>query len=287
GPINVNTDILSYKQIEDQNPDLQLGGHYSPTKCKARHHVAILVPYRDRQAHLKIFLQNIHPFLQKQQIDYSIYIIEMVSGVKFNRAMLFNIGYVESSKLYNHTCFIFHDVDLVPENDLNIYSCSEDHPRHMSVAIDKMHYKLPYNQIFGGASAMTKDQFELVNGFSNLYFGWGGEDDDMYNRIVHNKMNIIRFSSAVARYKMLSHAKDSPNPVRSRLLKQSDRRFKTDGLNSLDYEVLKISKRQLYTWILVKVDDNVPLPALVSINFVIFREIEIGLSLKKWNQKFL
>ena len=29
---------------------------------------------------------------------------------------------------------------------------------------------------------MTKEQFERTNGYSNLYFGWGGEDDDFYRR---------------------------------------------------------------------------------------------------------
>lgn len=37
-------------------------------------------------------------------------------------------------------CFIFHDVDLVPEDDRNMYSCPEQ-PRHMSVAIDEMNYQ--------------------------------------------------------------------------------------------------------------------------------------------------
>lgn len=31
---------------------------------------------------------------------------------------------------------------------------------------------------------MTKDQIYFVNGFSNKFSGWGGEDDDMYNRSV-------------------------------------------------------------------------------------------------------
>lgn len=29
---------------------------------------------------------------------------------------------------------------------------------------------------------MTGNQFEMVNGFSNEYWGWGGEDDDMFVR---------------------------------------------------------------------------------------------------------
>lgn len=44
--------------------------------------------------------------------------------------------------------------------------------------------RLPYRSIFGGVSAMTVEQFESVNGFSNAFFGWGGEDDDMSNRFV-------------------------------------------------------------------------------------------------------
>lgn len=43
-------------------------------------------------------------------------------------------------------------------------------------------FRLPYSSIFGGVSAMTVQQFQSVNGFSNAFFGWGGEDDDMSNR---------------------------------------------------------------------------------------------------------
>jgi len=43
---------------------------------------------------------------------------------------------------------------------------------------------VPYNGIFGGVTAFKQQHFELVNGFSNQFYGWGGEDDDMYNRLV-------------------------------------------------------------------------------------------------------
>lgn len=45
-----------------------------------------------------------------------------------------------------------------------------------------LYFRLPYVAIFGGVSAMTKDQILFVNGFSNKFSGWGGEDDDMFNR---------------------------------------------------------------------------------------------------------
>ena len=54
--------------------------------------------------------------------------------------MLMNIGYKEAGKLYDNQCYIFHDVDLLPEDDRNLYSCPNQ-PRHMSAAVDTMSYK--------------------------------------------------------------------------------------------------------------------------------------------------
>lgn len=43
-------------------------------------------------------------------------------------------------------------------------------------------FRLPYTAIFGGISAMTVQQLRSINGFSNRYWGWGGEDDDLADR---------------------------------------------------------------------------------------------------------
>lgn len=132
------------KVIEDRlAPKLLPGGWYKPRECNAHDRVAIVIPYRDRPAHLPVFLANIHPFLQKQQIEYGIFLIEQVPEGLFNRAALMNVGFVEALKMADWDCFIFHDIDLLPMDDRNLYTCP-DQPRHMSVAVDTMGFKCVY-----------------------------------------------------------------------------------------------------------------------------------------------
>ena len=99
---------------------------------------------------------------------------------------------------------------------------------------------------------MTRTQFQKVNGFSNKFWGWGGEDDDMSNRIRHHGYNISRYPAKVARYKMLTHQKQPANPKRFALWNTGKKRFKTDGLNSLQYNVTELNLGKLYTRILVE-----------------------------------
>ena len=69
-----------------------------------------------------------------------------------------NVGFVEAMSDFNWTCAIFHDVDMLPEDLRNLYLCPEQ-PRHMSVAVDKYKYKLPYSGYFGGVTALRQDHY--------------------------------------------------------------------------------------------------------------------------------
>ena len=229
---------------------LELGGHYKPNECEARHRVAIIVPYRGREEHLRTFLLHMHFYLPRQQLDYAIFIVEQHGSEPFNRAMLMNVGATEALKSYDYLCFIFHDVDLLPEDDRNLYSCPAQ-PRHMSVAINIFLYRLPYENIFGGVSAMTVDQFRRVNGFSNKFWGWGGEDDDISYRLRQNNFYISRYPANIARYHMLKHSKEKANPDRYKYLHSGPKRMDKDGYNSLKYKLVSIEFKHLYTWILV------------------------------------
>ena len=58
---------------------MKLGGSWGPKDCQAEQKVAIVIPYRDRENHLKLFLANLIPFLKKQRRAFTIFIVNQVS----------------------------------------------------------------------------------------------------------------------------------------------------------------------------------------------------------------
>ncbi|XP_026875712.2 beta-1,4-galactosyltransferase 1-like isoform X1 [Electrophorus electricus] len=255
GPLRVEfSDPVDLEEIR-QEPLLVEGGHYKPPQCLSVQKVAVIIPYRHREHHLKYWLYYLHPILQRQQLDYGVYIIEQDGEDTFNRAKLLNVGYAEALKDYDYDCFVFSDIDIVPMDDRNMYHCY-DQPRHLAVAMDKFGYGLPYNQYFGGVSAMSKDQYLKINGFPNNYWGWGGEDDDIFNRLSIRGMSISRPDVMTGKCKMIHHERDKmndPNPQRFDRIAHTRETIDTDGINSLTYTVVKVEKGQLFTKITVDI----------------------------------
>lgn len=133
----LDTSEQQLEMVEQELNDLvQLGGFYTPQMCRARHHVAIIVPYRNRAKSLAIFLKNLHPFLMQQQIEYGIFVVEQTVGTKFNRGMLLNVGFLEANKFNTWNCYIFHDVDILPMDYRILYRCSNQNPRHLSTVVN-------------------------------------------------------------------------------------------------------------------------------------------------------
>lgn len=54
------------------------GGRRTPTHCVPRSRIAIIIPYCERERHLKIFLAHIISFLKRQLVDFQIIVIEQV-----------------------------------------------------------------------------------------------------------------------------------------------------------------------------------------------------------------
>ena len=107
------------------------GGSCHPDTSASLPRVTMVVPFRDRGEQLAVFLPYMHNFLQRQGLNYTIVIVNQLSKSKFNRAKLMNIGYDQMMRRCPEcSCFIFHDVDLIPYDNENLYACLEK-PRHM------------------------------------------------------------------------------------------------------------------------------------------------------------
>jgi len=122
-----------------------------------------------------------------QNVTYQIFLIEPQKDITFNRGLLFNIGYKEALKFMSFDCFVLHDVDLLPERLENNYLCDENYPVQMSISISIYKYleKAPkyfLHECTGGVTSYSRKIFQKINGYSNRFFGWGGEDDDLRNR---------------------------------------------------------------------------------------------------------
>ncbi len=104
----------------------------------------------------------------------------------------------------NITCLILHDVDLIPENDGNFYACEPLYPKHTTSRVRQLDsgrgYTRYYEFLIGGVLILTFDMYKALNGFSNLYWGWGGEDDDLALRLIRKRTCIVRPDYELAIY---------------------------------------------------------------------------------------
>lgn len=268
GWTNLSLETMSAMSKEDEanvefrmkEAGVKAGGRYEPSECRSRHQVAIIVPIRNRTEHLNVFLRYMHPFLQRQQLNYVIIVVEQSERWPFNRGMLMNIGFREAQLLHGkYQCVILHDVDMLPEHDGNPYTCPTDgQPRQMAFSIN--HWN-DYNSIpwsfFGAVSAISANDFQLINGYSNAFWGWGGEDDQLFQRTRSQNLTLVRAFdgnvSQVVHYKTMSHPKATPNPDRMSLINEGWTKFKMDGLIDLRYTRLELKLKPLYTRIVVDI----------------------------------
>jgi hypothetical protein len=115
-------------------------GRWRPALCQARHRVAIIIPYKNRLDNLNYFLTHMHPFLQRQELEYQVFVVEQANDQLFNKGILMNAGFLEIMQLVSNAsnkinlssenrdfpfdCVIFHDVDLLPEGNFSkIITC--------------------------------------------------------------------------------------------------------------------------------------------------------------------
>ncbi|MEE6479899.1 hypothetical protein FKM82_012405 [Ascaphus truei] len=175
------------EEMSPQKPCTQALRTVSEDPSWGPHRLAVLIPFRERFEELLSFVPHMHQYLSEKKILHHIFVINQVDHFRFNRASLINVGFLESG---NETDYIaMHDVDLLPLNPDLDYGYPEKGPFH--VASPELHPLYHYKTYVGGILLLTKKHYEMCNGMSNRFWGWGREDDEFYRRIKAAGLKVI------------------------------------------------------------------------------------------------
>jgi hypothetical protein len=190
--------------------------------------LAIIVPFRDRHEHAKQFIPYMSTYLTMQGHDFHILIVEQEHGLPFNRGKLCNIGYSSIEADY----YVFHDIDMLPIT-VDYSGCLN--PTHLISSATQFENGIPYETYFGGVTMFPNADFMRINGFSNEFWGWGSEDDDLIKRCAKENLVITRRKGGT--FKSLDHAIN----IDSTLAKANWERYAkgtNDGLTTLKFTPL-------------------------------------------------
>nr|XP_018668614.2 uncharacterized protein LOC100179116 isoform X1 [Ciona intestinalis] len=273
GNLNVESSLKpSLEELDTIAGPNVMDGCFEPTGCEPLQKVAIVIPYKNRYEHMLTLLHHLHPILQRQKIMYCVFLAEQFDDGSFNKARVMNAAFIEITKSWNQhrdhknrpfDCFVFHDVDMLLENDFNLYVC-DIMPRHLSPAIDKFNYTTGYGTKYGGVTAIRREHYIQVNGHSNRFWGWGGEDNDMEERIARQNLTIKSAYPSIGKYKMIQH--DHPwwfNPMsgvgssyRKDFLSSAKARDGTQdksGLSNMKYSLIHVERNRLWNKLILDI----------------------------------
>ena len=152
----------------------------------------IVVPFRAgadqpwRAKQLEQFLGYMHRYLKG--VAGEIWVIEQLGSAPFNRGALMNVGFIAINPKKGDT-IILHDVDLLPSSSLYMYyTYNGDNIHHIGGVFSRYENE----SFFGGVLSIPAHVFYDVNGFPNDYWGWGGEDVELKERLLERGYTVFK-----------------------------------------------------------------------------------------------
>lgn len=196
--------------------------------------LAILVPYRERYEHLAIFI----PAMRKYLPAAKIIVIEQSEYKPFNRGKLLNIGYLEYP---DFEYYALHDVDKIP------WAVDYSYPNNPTQLAKN---DIQKNGYFGGVTLFNNLHFRHIQGFSNNFWGWGGEDNELYNRTSNEFHYPITYRFGT--FQDLPHVKSGTFNY-SAFLQAKRQRKADDGLYNCKYTLNSKIEYEDYNHLIVEV----------------------------------
>jgi hypothetical protein len=206
--------------------------------------ILIIIPYRNREDHLKIFINEGFSVIKQCIANVKLLIVEQANDKPFNRGKILNVGLKENIDKYDS--FILHDVDLIPSIDTinNIYTGEE---------FDVLRIFAAHNLSCGGICKIKSNVIKNINGFPNYIWGWGIEDRALYYRCKILNFNISPLFNLKCDLKKLPHksnghkytgekekiSNDEDHVFRFASTHEKNEHIQKSGLNDLKYEIVE------------------------------------------------
>lgn len=215
--------------------------------------ITIIIPYRDRQTHLEIFLKQTWPEIKTIIPESRLVIVEQTNNHEFNRGLLLNIGFKEY--MDDSDCFITHDVDILPcQHIIDNYYKNDD--------CDIVRILNGHNKSLGGICKFKKEVMQRINGFPNYIWGWGIEDRALYYRAVHKKIHMSKPNLSKNNFKCLKHKSNAVRYIGEKKIisdyidkisnrtSEMDDEIRSSGIHNIKYSIKEVVNIQKDVYIL-------------------------------------
>lgn len=172
----------------------------------------ILYPYRARppqefrKNELSKHMKVLEGYLVERGIDFKMRVLEQMDDLPFNKGRLLNVGFLEAMREFEGKgmgdkvpYFCIHNTDLFPIENVDYTFVN---------GIRDIH---GYIGGVGGITLYDYLSYRQFKGYPNDFFGWGGEDIAVLNRILSCKISIdrSRYNNKNCKVEEIDHIRDS------------------------------------------------------------------------------
>lgn len=195
--------------------------------------IVFIVPYRDREAHYKMFSETMRDIMNNS-CAYKILYIHQKDERSFNRGAMKNIGFLVVKQMYpedyKNITLVFNDIDTMPSKSIQL---------DYKTKIGTIKHFYGFDYTLGGIVSVAGYDFENLNGFPN-FWAWGFEDNLLYMRAKQCNINVDRSVFYKIHDPCIIHLVDSPmrtvnRTEYDRFLQKTEEGIRS--INDLKYEV--------------------------------------------------